>query len=101
MSAPILHRLARMLPDGLTMRQLSVMSYLATVDGPQTHRSVSKACGIAKPVLTRIVNHYPQYIRRRKDQNDLRSVDLWLTDAGRDFVNGLAAGLTAAIEGEA
>lgn len=100
MTAAILHRFATIAPEWLTMRQIAVLTYLATVDGPHTTRSIAKAVGVSKPVITRICNTYPQYLHRRKDMNDLRSVFVTLTAEGREFTTALSDMMARAIERE-
>lgn len=100
MSAAIVLRFVRAVPASFTVRQLAVLTYLATADDLQTTRSIAKAIGVGKPIISRVCNTYPQYLHRRKDANDLRSVFVTLTKAGWEFVEEVAGAMAAAIEGE-
>ncbi|NBC19572.1 MAG: MarR family transcriptional regulator [Alphaproteobacteria bacterium] len=79
-------------PD-LTARQLAVLLIVALEAGPHTVRGLALRLNIAKPAVTRALDALARhdFIRRRPDEDDLRSVLVERTPAGTAFLRALAA----------
>ena len=74
------------LPD-LTVRQVAVLDILAEESDPcvRTVRSLAKALGVGKPIITRVVNRLTErgYAVRTPDTGDKRSLTINVTEQGR------------------
>jgi len=79
-------------PD-LTNRQLALMMFVYLTPGPHTVRAIAARLRVSKPVVTRALNSLGAlgYVRRQKDESDLRNVFIERTPAGRAFLDAFAA----------
>ena len=79
-------------PD-LTNRQLALLMYVYLTPGPHTVRAIAARLRVSKPVVTRALNSLGAlgYVRRQKDETDLRNVFIERTPAGRTFLDAFAA----------
>ena len=86
-------------PD-LTARQLAVLLIVALEAGPHTVRGLAERLNIAKPAITRALDALARhdFIRRRPDEEDLRSVFVERTPAGTAFLRALALPVTSPVE---
>lgn len=75
-------------PD-LTNRQMAILMTVYMQDGPHTVRGLAARLGVSKPVVTRALNTLGAYgyLRRRKDESDLRNVLIEQTPQGADFLS--------------
>ena len=82
-------------PD-LTARQLAVLLIVVLEAGPHTVRGLARRLSIAKPAVTRALDALARndYIRRRPDEDDLRSVFVERTPAGTAFLHGFVTPVT-------
>lgn len=73
-------------PD-LTNRQMAILMSVYMQDGPHTVRGLAARLGVSKPVVTRALNTLGAYgyVRRRKDETDLRNVLIDQTPQGADL----------------
>lgn len=80
------------LPD-LTARQLAILCVVALEPGPHTVRGLAARLDLSKPVITRNVDALARYdfVRRRADESDLRSVFIERTVDGMTHLRRLAA----------
>lgn len=80
------------MPD-FTMRQLAILCVVALEPGPHTVRGLAARLGLSKPVITRNVDALARhdFVRRRADDNDLRSVFIERTVDGMNHLRSLAA----------
>lgn len=88
------------LPD-LTARQLAILCVVALEPGPHTVRGLAARLDLSKPVITRNVDALARhdFVRRRADETDLRSVFIERTVDGMTHLRRLAAPiLTGPIE---
>lgn len=75
-------------PD-LTARQMTVLLKVYLDDEPQTVRGLAKYCNISKPAITRALDRLADefdFVRRKPDPNDRRSVHVQRTARGHSFV---------------
>ncbi len=79
-------------PD-LTARQQAILLTISLEPGPHTVRGLARTLNIAKPAVTRALDTLEgfEYVRRRRDDADLRSVLIERTPAGRDYLMQCAA----------
>lgn len=90
-------------PD-LTQRQMALLLSVYLTPAPHTVRGLAETLGIAKPAVTRAVDRLAEldFIRRRRDDRDRRSIVLLRTIKGsvylRDFAGEIIRALKA-IEG--
>ncbi len=79
-------------PD-LTNRQLALLMYVYLTSGPHTVRGIAAKLRVSKPVVTRALNSLGAlgYVRRQKDETDLRNVFVERTPQGRAFLDAFAA----------
>ncbi len=79
-------------PD-LTNRQFALLMYVYLSPGPHTVRAIAAQLRVSKPVVTRALNSLGAlgYVRRQKDESDLRNVFIERTPAGRAFLDAFAA----------
>ncbi|MFD2766927.1 MarR family winged helix-turn-helix transcriptional regulator [Micromonospora eburnea] len=75
---------------GLTSAGMRVLFILAGT-GESTHREVAERCFVRPATLTGIVDTLERdgFVERRRDVNDRRSVQLTLTDKGREHAQAL------------
>ena len=73
-----------------TVRQLSVL-LLINARGAMTVRAMAAEMGIPKPSVVRAIDALQriEFVRRREDPNDRRSVLVSLRAAGQRFVDGI------------
>ena len=78
-------------PD-LTNRQMAVLMLVYLTDGPHTVRGLALELKVSKPVVTRALNTLGSlgYLRRRKDDADLRNVLVEPTLTGQAFLECFA-----------
>ncbi len=79
-------------PD-LTARQLGVLLIVALEAGPHTVRGLAERLNVAKPAVTRALDALARhdFVRRRPDEDDLRSVFVERTPSGTGFLRELMA----------
>lgn len=79
-------------PD-LTNRQMAILLLVYLVDGPHTVRGLAGRLGVSKPVVTRALNTLGalSYIRRRRDDSDLRNIFVDRTAQGQAFLDNFAS----------
>ncbi|MFJ8576949.1 MarR family winged helix-turn-helix transcriptional regulator [Micromonospora sp. NPDC093277] len=75
---------------GLTSAGMRVLFILSRI-GDSTHREVAERCFVRPATLTGIVDTLERdgFVERRRDVNDRRSVQLTLTDKGREHAQAL------------
>jgi DNA-binding MarR family transcriptional regulator len=78
-------------PD-LTNRQMGILMQVYLTEGPHTVRGLAARLGVSKPVVTRALNTLGAlgYIRRQKDDSDLRNVLVRTTEQGYAFLEEFA-----------
>src|SRR3546814_13559937 len=78
-------------PD-LTNRQLALLRIVYLLPGPHTVRGLAARLHVSKPVITRALNSLSAlgYLRRQRDESDLRNVLVEQTPAGNDFLKAVA-----------
>jgi DNA-binding MarR family transcriptional regulator len=78
-------------PD-LTNRQMAILLSVYLTPGPHTVRGLAGKLKVSKPVVTRALNTLGAYgyVRRRKDESDLRNVLVERTSLGQMFVEEFA-----------
>ena len=88
-------------PD-LTARQQAILMTIALVPGPHTVRGLADHLDIAKPAVTRALDSLSRldFIRRIKDDNDLRNIFIERTPAGMTYLRSFAGLVMAAASGE-
>jgi DNA-binding MarR family transcriptional regulator len=79
-------------PD-LTNRQMALLLVVYLTDGPHTVRGLASKLKVSKPVVTRALNTLGAlgYLRRQKDESDLRNIFVERTEGGRVFLEAFAA----------
>jgi DNA-binding MarR family transcriptional regulator len=89
--AVVLGGMARGQPD-LTTRQMAVLLHVFLADPPHTVRGLAQTLGISKPAVTRAVDRLEQlgYLRRRREEQDKRSVQVQRTVKGSVFLRDFA-----------
>lgn len=75
-------------PD-LTNRQMALLLVVYLVDGPHTVRGLASKLKVSKPVVTRALNTLGAlgYLRRQKDESDLRNIFVERTPQGTAFLD--------------
>ena len=88
-------------PD-LTNRQLALLFLVYLTQGPHTVRGLAARLKVSKPVITRALNTLGAfgYIRRQKDESDLRNIFVERTAQGHEFLEAFA-GMIEATAGHA
>lgn len=83
-------------PD-LTNRQLALLFQVYLTPGPHTVRGLAAKLKVSKPVITRALNTLGAfgYIRRQKDENDLRNIFVERTALGHEFLEAFAGMIEA------
>lgn len=78
-------------PD-LTNRQMVLLMVVYLNPGPHTVRGLAARLGVSKPVVTRALNTLGAlgYVRRQKDEADLRNIFVERTPQGRAFLDEFA-----------
>lgn len=78
-------------PD-LTNRQMALLMLVYLKPGPHTVRGLARALNVSKPVVTRALNTLGAlgYLRRQKDESDLRNIFVERTAAGHAFLEEFA-----------
>jgi DNA-binding MarR family transcriptional regulator len=74
-------------PD-LTNRQMGLLLVVYLTEGPHTVRGLAAKLHVSKPVVTRALNTLGalSYVRRQRDETDLRNVFVERTQVGRAFL---------------
>ena len=88
-------------PD-LTNRQMALLLVVYLTDGPHTVRGLAARLKVSKPVVTRALNTLGAlgYLRRQKDESDLRNIFVERTAQGTAFLDEFER-LIARTEGRA
>ena len=89
--------------DGdLTARQQAIFMTIALSAGPHTVRGLASDLNLAKPAVTRALDALEKagFVRRRRDENDLRSVFIERTVEGMAWLREFAGLVQAAEAGE-
>jgi len=75
-------------PD-LTNRQMALLLVVYLTDGPHTVRGLASKLKVSKPVVTRALNTLGAlgYLRRQKDDSDLRNIFVERTAPGSAFLD--------------
>lgn len=75
-------------PD-LTQRQMAILLIVYTTDPPHTVRGLARELDVAKPVITRALDSLGRlgYVKRKRDDNDRRSVLVQRTVAGSVYLS--------------
>lgn len=75
-------------PD-LTNRQMALLLVVYLTDGPHTVRGLASKLKVSKPVVTRALNTLGAlgYLRRQKDESDLRNIFVERTPQGSAFLD--------------
>lgn len=76
----------------LTNRQMALLMLVYLTPGPHTVRGLASQLQVSKPVVTRALNTLGAlgYLKRRKDERDLRNVLVDSTESGRAFLASFA-----------
>ena len=87
-------------PD-LTNRQMALLMVIYLEPGPHTVRAIAARLGVSKPVVTRALNTLGAlgYLRRQRDDSDLRNIFVERTPQGEAFLDGFAALIEGAGDG--
>ena len=75
-------------PD-LTNRQMALLLVVYLTEGPHTVRGLAAKLKVSKPVVTRALNTLGAfgYLRRAKDESDLRNIFVERTPQGTTFLD--------------
>ena len=78
-------------PD-LTNRQMALLMVVYLLPGPHTVRGLAARLQVSKPVVTRALNTLGSfgYLRRQKDDSDLRNIFIEQTPQGLAFLEAFA-----------
>lgn len=78
-------------PD-LTNRQMALLMVVYLLPGPHTVRGLAARLSVSKPVVTRALNTLGAlgYLRRQKDESDLRNIFVERTPSGQSFLEEFA-----------
>ena len=91
--SPIHDKLLTLVRNGTdaTVRQLAVLG--ECLEKPQTVRDLAEKLNVAKPAITRAADRLEEweFLARKKDPDDRRSVFLELTRKGRRFIEAFHA----------
>jgi DNA-binding MarR family transcriptional regulator len=87
-------------PD-LTNRQLALLLIVYLLPGPHTVRGLAARLHVSKPVITRALNSLSAlgYLRRQRDETDLRNVLVEQTANGNEFLKAFAELIEKANDG--
>ena len=88
-------------PD-LTARQQAILMTIALTPGPHTVRGLAEHLNIAKPAVTRALDALTRldFIRRIKDDSDLRNIFIERTPAGMAYLRTFSGLVLAAASGK-
>lgn len=88
-------------PD-LTARQQAILMTIARTPGPHTVRGLAEHLNIAKPAVTRALDALARldFIRRIKDDTDLRNIFIERTPAGMAYLRTFSGLVLAAASGK-
>ena len=88
-------------PD-LTARQQAILMTIALTPGPHTVRGLAEPLNIAKPAVTRALDALSRldFIRRIKDDTDLRNIFIERTPAGMAYLRTFSGLVLAAASGK-
>ena len=88
-------------PD-LTARQQAILMTIALTPGPHTVRGLAEHLNIAKPAVTRALDALARldFIRRIKDDTDLRNIFTERTPAGMAYLRTFSGLVLAAASGK-
>ena len=88
-------------PD-LTARQQAILMTIALTPGPHTVRGLAEPLNIAKPAVTRALDALARldFIRRIKDDTDLRNIFIERTPAGMAYLRTFSGLVLAAASGK-
>ena len=88
-------------PD-LTARQQAILMTIALTPGPHTMRGLAEHLNIAKPAVTRALDALSRldFIRRIKDDTDLRNIFIERTPAGMAYLRTFSGLVLAAASGK-
>lgn len=86
-------------PD-MTARQQAILMTVALTPGPHTVRGLAEHLDIAKPAVTRALDALTrlEFVKRVRDENDLRNVFIERTPAGMAYLRDFAAFIMRATE---
>lgn len=86
----------------MSARQQAIFMTVALEPGPHTVRGLAASLNIAKPAVTRAVDTLEKagFVRRRRDEEDLRSVFIERTIEGMNWLRGFAELVMAAEAGK-
>ena len=86
----------------MSARQQAVLMTVALEPGPHTVRGLAASLNIAKPAVTRAIDTLEKagFVRRLRDEEDLRSVFIERTIEGMDWLRGFAELVMAAEAGK-
>ena len=88
-------------PD-LTNRQMALLMLVYLTPGPHTVRGLAASLSVSKPVITRALNTLGAfgYIRRQKDESDLRNIFVERTDSGHEFLRAFESLIDSSNDGD-
>lgn len=88
-------------PD-LTNRQMALLMLVYLTPGPHTVRGLAARLTVSKPVVTRALNTLGAlgYLRRQKDESDLRNIWIERTPTGRTFLDAFGDLIARAADGQ-
>ncbi|MEQ9314253.1 MAG: MarR family transcriptional regulator [Henriciella sp.] len=89
--------------DGdMSARQQAIFMTVALQPGPHTVRGLAAEMNLAKPAVTRAIDALEKlgYVRRRKDENDLRSIFIERTVEGMAWLRSFSDLIIAAEAGK-
>jgi DNA-binding MarR family transcriptional regulator len=96
----IVENVRRDMPD-LSMRQMAILLAVYTLPPPHTVRGLATMLQISKPAVTRALDRLGQldFLRRKTDETDRRSVLVQRTVKGAVFLSDYAGLITEALDG--
>jgi DNA-binding MarR family transcriptional regulator len=76
----------------LTNRQLALLMVVCWTPGPHHVRTLAAWLGVGKPIISRSITTLSRlgFMRRVRDEEDKRNVFAVATQAGREFLEGMA-----------
>lgn len=85
----------------LSARQQAIFMTVALQAGPHTVRGIAADLNLAKPAVTRAIDTLEKagFVRRRRDENDLRSIFVERTPAGMAWLREFSTFIMAAETG--
>lgn len=89
------NRLQQRLPDGVTVIQFSVLNHLIRVRDGQTPLHIANAFQVPKTSMTHSLSGLEKrgLVEMKTNPDDGRSKCVWLTDAGKQFINDAIAAM--------